>query len=135
MSSVEMNRCRAGKLTRRWRDLEASFLAMIGVAVAIVVLLVAFDRFIDSEPARTVGRVEPSRFALVRDGMAPSEVRALIGPPATTAVNPAEGLRSEPPATCWHYIAADQMRAYSVCFVDRLVVTRGSYLMEGSELP
>jgi hypothetical protein len=108
---------------------------MIGVSAMIIVLLGAFDRLSDPGSGRAVGALEPGRFASVRDGMAPSEVRALIGPPATTAVNPAEGLRSEPPATCWHYIAADQIRAYSVCFVDRLVVTRSSYLMEGSGLP
>jgi hypothetical protein len=79
--------------------------------------------------------VEPGRFAMVRDGMTPSEVRGLIGRPATTTTNPAEGLQSEPLATCWHYTSADRIHAYSVCFVDRLVVTRGAYLMEGSGLP
>jgi hypothetical protein len=79
--------------------------------------------------------VSAVRFALIDDGMERPEVKSILGSPVSIAANPVEGMRREPLATCWHYLADDRQRMFSVCFVEGAVVTRGSYLLEGSGSP
>jgi hypothetical protein len=67
-------------------------------------------------------------FALVDEGMQPSEVADLLGEPARRTRSLAEGLAwPEPKDTCWYYPSADQGREYQVCFVAGALMTRGSY--------
>lgn len=83
-------------------------------------------------PETTANGVTTDRFALVAEGMEPSDVAEILGTPARETTSLAEGFAwPEPDDTCWYYPSADRTREYQVCFVDDTVVTRGSYLVTG----
>lgn len=76
----------------------------------------------------TARGITRAMFALVNEGMHPTEVADLLGEPARRTKSLAEGLAwPEPKDTCWYYRSADQRREYQVCFVAGALMTRGSY--------
>jgi hypothetical protein len=124
---------RSGDRLRRRAPIVLAFLALLVVAGGSLAWVLAAE-----DPLRPAiasdGSVTDERFALVDVGMRPSEVRDLLGTPDRETTSLAEGLVwPEPEDTCWYYGSGDRAREYQVCFVDDSVITRGSYLVPGSD--
>jgi hypothetical protein len=111
------------------------------VAIGTVLALVTWVGIVvwggaRSRPDQPAAVVEPNpvtddAFALLRGGLRPTEVRALLGNPSRRTVSLAEGFAwPEPTDVCWYYPSIDRLREYQVCFIQWKLVTRGSYAVE-----